>query len=461
MNREMIQARKALLAGRETEKNLPYYLRALAGSYYRMAFYNLTMRYTTFAEAVKEGLQQTDERTEAYAAQLKKQLAALLAEQAAPEELKEAIDALFVMRGEITVLMQALTAYTDKLYLHEYALKRLAPAMEDTTEDIDNYAALEELESYLFRDEEQKISYDCLSFLVSELPVRMTKGKFMEWVRSMASAAYKDADAEGLHRAFYMLYSTAGLYEPEGMEQFPEYAEVLQYFSFVDYRNMTEEQYRDAKERLEKVTKRISSDVEVYFSLIEIVNSLLMLFFTVSYAMPQEVEQTEGCRQVLRLLLRKEPYTEEEIAEAFASFEGEPEELDEFLAEEKAYLDELPVKEEMISALMQKELYTRVRYAGLLHTDSVFVELEKNERQQEGFKESLEAFCTRLSEVLENGQRAVNRARMAQVMQMLPMPFTKKSEVQKYILAALENCHDMSEKTAALREIRKLAEEMW
>lgn len=461
MNREMIQARKALFAGRETEKNLPCYLRELAGSYYRMGYYNLAMQYTAFAEAVKEGLLQTDERTEAYAAQLKGLLGLLLAEQAAPEELKEAIDALLVMRGEVTVRMQALTSYTDRLYLHEYALRRLAPAMEDTVEDIDSYAALEELESYLFCDKEQELSYDRLAFLVSELPVRMTKGKFMEWVRSMAAAAYKDADAEGLYRAFYMLYSAAGLYEPEGMEQFPEYAGTLQYFSAADYRSMTVEQYHVAKERLEKATKGISSDVEVYFSLIEIVNSLLMLFFTAPYAMPQEVRQTEGCRQVLRLMLREEPYEEEEIVEAFASFEGEPEELEELLVEEEAYLEELPVKEEMISALMQKELYTRVRYAGRLHTDSVFVELEEKGRQQESFEESLEAFCARLSEALENGQRAVNRARMAQVMQQLPLPFTKKSEVQRYILAALENCHDMSEKTAALREIRESAEEMW
>lgn len=461
MNRELIQARKALFAGKETEKNLPCYLRELAGCYYRMGYYNLAMQYTAFAEAVKEGLLQTDERTEVYAAQLKRLLGVLLAEQAAPEELKEAMGILLTMRGEITVFMQALTAYTDKLYLHEYALKRLEPAMEDTAEDIDSYAALEELESYLFGSGEQEVPYDRLISIVSELPVRMTKGKFMEWVRSMAAVAYKDADAEGLYRAFYMLYSAAGLYEPEGMEQFPDYAGALQYFSSADYRSMTEEQYRDAKERLEKVTKCIASDVEVYFSLIEIVNSLLMLFFTAPYAMPEEVRQTEGCRQVLRLMLCEEPYSEEEIVEAFASFEGEPEELDEVLQEEEAYLEELPVKEELLAALMQKELYTRVMCASRLHTDSVFVELEEKEPPEESFEASLEAFCTRLSEVLENGQRAVNRARMAQVIQLLPLPFKKKSEVQKYILAALENCHDMSEKTAALREIRKSAEEMW
>ena len=72
----------------------------------------------------------------------------------------------------------------------------------------------------------------------------------------------------------------------------------------------------------------------------------------------------------------------------------------------------------------------------------------------------LDAFCEAVAKVLENGQRPVNRGVMARVIQNLPLPFTRKSEIQKYVLAALENCHDMSEKTAAMRAIRELAEGM-
>jgi len=116
------------------------------------------------------------------------------------------------------------------------------------------------------------------------------------------------------------------------------------------------------------------------------------------------------------------------------------------------------VKESLIEAMMQKALYTRVLYARTLHTTSVFVELEKKEQENMTFEAALDAFCEAALQALESGQRAINRGRMARILQNLPLPFTKKSDIQKYILASLENCHDMSEKTAAMRAIRELAE---
>ena len=90
----------------------------------------------------------------------------------------------------------------------------------------------------------------------------------------------------------------------------------------------------------------------------------------------------------------------------------------------------------------------------------MFVELEKGSGKELSFDTVLDAFCEAVADALEKGQRAINRAVMARVIQNLPLPFTRKSDIQKYVLASLENCHDMSEKTAALRAIRELAEGM-
>ena len=57
------------------------------------------------------------------------------------------------------------------------------------------------------------------------------------------------------------------------------------------------------------------------------------------------------------------------------------EEIEEFLFAEEGYLDELPVKDSLLEAMMQKVLFTRVMYARTLHTTSVFVELEKKEQK--------------------------------------------------------------------------------
>ena len=160
------------------------------------------------------------------------------------------------------------------------------------------------------------------------------------------------------------------------------------------------------------------------------------------------------------MLAEAKSFTEAELVEAFESFEGLPEELEELLFSEEAYFDELPVEEKLLEAMMQKTLYTRVMYARRLHTSSLFVELEKGSGKELSFDTVLDAFCEAVADALEKGQRAINRAVMARVIQNLPLPFTRKSDIQKYVLASLENCHDMSEKTAALRAIRELAEGM-
>ena len=457
MNQELVKARKELLAKRDVEYNLPCYLRNLAGVYYRMANYNLAMLYTAFTEGLAEDEEELPEKAQVYADRVKNYMDELAKVGSVASE--DMLTGLGELRRELTVAMQALTAYTDRLYLHEYALQRLAPGMEGTVEDVDSNAALEEISSFLFFDEEQEGLLARVSVTVSELPVRMTKAKFMEWVRSTASV-YKEADVETLDRVFYMLYSASGLYEPEGMEQFPECEKALEELNTLDYRSLTEEQYREARKTLEEVTEFITAVSEAYFSLTEIMNNLMTIRLTEGYVMPADTEATACCRDIFRMLAEGKDFTDVELVEAFEAFEGIPEQIEEFLFTEEAYFDELPVEDKLLEAMLQKVLYTRVSYARRLHTTSIFVTLEEETHKETSFEQMLDEFCEAVTKVLENGQRAVNRGVMARVIQNLPLPFTRKSDIQKYVLAALENCHDMSEKTAAMRAIRELAEGM-
>lgn len=456
MKEEIKKARKELLAGRNAEQNLPCYLRGLAGCYYRVAYYNLAMQYTVFTESVREGSLKLPESVQEYGGRLEKLIRELFSETANEEE---ALMEAFAIRDGLTTAMQALTAYTDQLYLYEYVLRRLAPGMEGSVEDIDNEAATKEILSYIFCDEEQEGLLQRLSAVISELPVRMTKAKLFEWIHTVM-AAYRDSDAEGLSRVFYLLYSATGMWEPEGMEQFTECKNAVEFLSGLSYKNLSEQEYMQAKECLAEITGKISDRSEAYFSLMEIANSLTMLWLTRAYVMPEDGAAVEGAKKVVGLLLQEDGCSDTEFAEAFAGFEGAPEALEEFLFMEEGYFEELAIREELLSAMLQKVLYTRVCYAKRLHTTSLFVELEEEKTEKGTLDEQLAAFCEKLSARLECGERAVNRAIMAQVIRSLPLPFTKSSEVQRYVLAALENCHDLSEKTAALREIRTLTEEM-
>lgn len=457
MDQSVIQARKALQAGREQEKNLPVYLRGLAGAYYKNANYNLAMQYTTFSSALAEHELSLDGEEEEYAQKLTELLSAYVLEGITPQLAEEGLKKLLSLRAEFISRMQVLTAYTDKLYLHEYVLKRLAPAMEQTVEDIDSTAAVNELTAFLFQENQKEYLRENLSFLISELPIRMTKTKFFEWVKQ-TSAAFKEADSEGLNRTFYMLYSAAGLQEPEGMERFPEFVAALEYFDSLEYRSMTEEKYEEAKVMLETVTEHLTSASDSYCSMMEIINSMTSLFLMAPFVMPEDEKTVDCCKKAMELALREEPATEEELTEVFTAFEGVPEQLETELLAEEGILAEFPVKDALIEAMMQKVLYNRIQYAKQLHTTSLFVDPDETFAEMV-FEEEIEKFCNLLSEKLDDGQKAMNRARMAQVLYHLPVPFTRSSDVQKYIMSAFENCHDLSEKTAAMRIIRGFAEE--
>jgi len=452
MDNNIKNARKALQAGREIEKNLPVYLRGVAGAYYKMAYFNLAMQYTTFAGSVSDHEVSLDEKESGYAERIAEMLRKYILENAIPAEYEEGLKELLAMREDFTERMQILTAYTDRLYLHEYALKRLAPEFENTKENVDSQTATNELVGFLFQESRRDSLRENIAFALSELPIRMTKAKFFDWIRE-TSAAFREADSESLNRTFYMLFSSAGLLTPDGMDKFEEFQTALRYFDGLDYKKMDEKGYQEAKLMLETVTEHISLTSDQYCSMMEVINQLTSIFLLKQFVSGEDESAVACCKKAVEIALREEPATDEECEEIFSALEGVVEELEtDILAEEGVFV-EFPVKDAMIEAMMQKVLYTRILYAMKLHTTSIFIRLEEN-TEETTYEEELNRFLTALNEAMEKEQKALSRARMAQVLYHLPIPFTTSKEVQSYILSAFDNCHDDAEKTAALREIR-------
>lgn len=457
MNKELIQARKNLLAGREPEINLPLYLQGLAGYYYRMANYNLAMQYTTFAEGISEKeLELTGKEEEAFL-QIKKAIADYCGGEMNPPEQEKVLTGLWKLRDAFVLKMQNLTAFTDGFYLHEYAMKRIAPAKEETVAPVNTTEATNEILAFLFAPEQKDALRENISVALSELPIRMTKQKFLEWVRN-TSAAFKESDPESIYRAFYMLRSAAGLISPTQEEDEEELNETLEFFGKLHYSGMDDKTYAEAKQRLERTTQKLVATGDLYCQMTEVLNSLLILYFTEAFVSAEDIRSVECCRQALRLAIADGETDDEAYAQAFGAFEGIPEQLEEALLTEEAAWEQLSIDESLVDAIMQRVLYTRISYAKKLHSTSLFAELDGTEKQGD-YEKELDAFCTDFEQITEQSDRAVNRARMAQVLYHLPVPFTKSTEVRDYIFAAFDNCHDDAEKTAVLRALRAYAED--
>ena len=68
-------------------------------------------------------------------------------------------------------------------------------------------------------------------------------------------------------------------------------------------------------------------------------------------------------------------------------------------------------------------------------------------------EEEFKKLCDKMNESFKNGDRALNRARMAAVLGVLPVFFNSKTEVMNYVRESLMNCSNSHEKNVAISNI--------
>ena len=143
---------------------------------------------------------------------------------------EEAVKKLFSLRGQITGKMQVLTTYTDRFSLYEYMLNRMEPRFENEVFLPEDDEAAREILRYIFMEKDNLLVNTRIQQMLSQLPVRMSRGKFEGLVRA-GFENYVGMDTGAADDFVYRIVSVAGLYEPEGMkEYFPEFYNSLSVF---------------------------------------------------------------------------------------------------------------------------------------------------------------------------------------------------------------------------------------
>ena len=111
-------------------------------------------------------------------------------------------------------VLQSINAAKSE-YLNS-VLKRIEPEILGKVESIDEEQEISTILAMLFQDNDSTMIKERLRIIMSELPVRMTKGKFFEYIEN-AFGLYQEADVESIDLFKYMLRSAAGLYRPQEM----------------------------------------------------------------------------------------------------------------------------------------------------------------------------------------------------------------------------------------------------
>jgi len=455
-NKQLASDIKAM---RTPEQSLPELMNRMASAYGLLSFYNLDMELSMFEESKQEGRIQIEKPVRELEQTLRQMMENTLLTPFDPQTYEQEIRELSALRDKVIARMEILTAYTDLFILYEYIMNRLEAVFEEgIAEQMDNDAVAREILQWIFSEEEPAATNTRIKMMLSCLPVRMTKAKFLELVET-AFSVYETSDNRSVDTFDYMLRSAAGLSSPKNMAKlYPKLDQVKKLFEEKSLSDLTQEEYRERKEALSSGTDYILNATECLASVQAVANALMTVLLTRQYFTLAAERESSRPAEILRSILKDTKISAEVL------FEGIELEM-ERLSEEVTVLEPLLtyVKESMekqITELMLTTVYHRVLVVQRLNSGSVYASLNEEEQvQEDGYLQKKKtAFLKDIKEVLENGSRVRNRAVMAEVLKELPVYFNNHTEVMNYVRNALDSCRDEKEKQICVNLLRSYYE---
>ncbi len=456
MDRTTRQLAGDIKAGRNTEQVLPELMNRMASAYGMMSYYNMNMELSMMLESKEEGIIKPGRTVKELEEKLYEIIRKTLLSAFVPEVYEEAIRELAELREKVISRMDILTAYTDLFILYEYVMNRLEAVFEaaEEPESMDNDAVSKEILQWIFSEEEPALVNEHIKEMLSCLPVRMTKGKFLELVEN-AFSIYKESDDQGVDMFDYMLRSAAGLYTPKGMaKSYTKLDKVKKIFESKSFAELTKEEYLERKEALAEGSAYIRNATECLSDIQAVANALLTVLFTKQYFTLSAERASVRPQEMLGRLLSEEAVDTESL---FAGVETEMEAVsEEIMGLEASLLHVKETMEKQVEELMLSVVYKRLLTVQRLNSSSAYASLaeEVPEKKEGHLKQIKEAFLVDIREALEQGSRVRNRAVMAAVLRELPVFFNNHTEVMNYVRAALDGCRDEKEKKISVDLLR-------
>ena len=373
---------------------------------------------------------------------------------------EEELAKLEKLRNRVIHCMEEITSYTDDFQAYEYVLNRLEarflPRSTDKSRETDE-ERISWIMNYIMEEKNPKTINERIQNVVSQLPVRLTRGKFLSMVHDGLSV-YVGAQKQAVKDIFFVVESEALLNAPEGREKhFPKLQENLDLLSQINYNTVTMEQYRDL-ELVATTTGHYLNELTGEVSLLmDLVNDLYVLLLSGTGAM-MDLEETQYVREILLQIFEGARAGKEIDELILAPLEGRQEtsyEQWETWATPIEMLEEFAVQDPQAETL---------RKISLLLSGSSFMDLKHDETLREAvtpqeLAEMGNELFERLNASLASQPKALSRAVMAKVLSSLPVFFGTVGEVYEYVKGALESCADEGEKEACMRLIRRMDRE--
>lgn len=383
----------------------------------------------------------------------------ILNRQASAEEKEEAKNTLFAIRDSIIDTMKVATAYTDIFYIYEYVLNRMEYRYKEAylPFDYSDEEFTREIMRYIVADEDAAVMNRKICDVLGQLPLRLTKQKFFEYV-SNGLSVYKTTDQASLDDFLYRVRTSAMLDRPASFEdELTELFEVHQALQEADYANMDKEKFDELYDMLHEATNYLHLLTDAYVAVEELINDGLVVLLADDTSMYED-KAIECCEKILTLVhgyFAQDDADMTEVEDLFVFLEGAQEAYMESIQSDSYIADEWYfTKTELLKEYNLLENYAALNQMNLLTSGSVFAELDTERTQvaiTEGYlNDKKDILFNDLTVLFKEQPRVVNRAVMSTVLAQLPVFFQNISEMQDFIYLCLTQCRDEAEKLACV-----------
>ena len=445
--------------GRNLGDNLSKYATGMASLYNGLAYIKLSMNYYTVYDMLKEKEFNDDEYMRLF-----NDFNNIIQEQILDGRLEAEV--ISNIRNRIISIMEVVTDYVDCLRIYEYVLNRIEHRFSGQEPDEEYYGTYltNDIMHYILADKDNVVINSKISEVVGQLPMRLSKNKFYEYIKD-AFSLYHGAQKGTIDDFAYALRTSAMLRRTDEFESmFPEMYDIVNTLSSADYVNADETEYNRLKGALQIATEKMTSYADMFVLLAQMVNDAYTIILTTDFALDNvsEVENAVSIISDVKAAIDN-GYSDisDDVLQRFVEFEGKQERILMVISKSDYIIDE--AVNNYKKELLEQEIYDRYERLSKvvkLQSGSDFVLLERDESASDIPDDSYadnvaEELISLLDESFKKHPQMVKRAVMSSVMSQLPVFFNNTKEIQDYINISLEQCADKAERMAVI-EVMKM-----
>ena len=432
---------------------------------YKASVYNLLLNYITFYEMIRE------EESSSYLSEcadlheIMDYVKSIIDNYNGLSSIYEDRDKLINISNTIQEDMKVLSHYADEVEIYEYIINRIEGKYIDNVyklnEDDNSFAGY--LIQSIFDTEDNVVINEKIKLSLSQLPIRMTKGKFYEFIEN-AFKMHKGNYINDFNN-FIELLKDVSIFNDEDVK-FNSISSNIEVLRKTDYNTLDANQYKDVTNHKSLIAKEIEVINSVYTMLINIINNLMEISYCDRYDSYIDNEELLVIDDLFRLLKGTSNISyDDQIYIGLEKIEGV---LENNYEEIKRYSSVFELAKNKFDKEIKEYGYSitfsnieKIDY--MISSSSYFVnpELIRNKEDESRVDEftlmkSMKEFITLLDNYLKDKDREYKRATMGRLLYYLPVTFRKPQEIHEYILNSLQQCSNLYEKNAAKEIIRSV-----